>query len=185
MSDTYGSVADWNAGFAAVQQTDWRYPSLNMRATGPTPLVPQGEPVLMAWGPIHFTVVSFNTHQWEHESETDWAKKPIAGAAIYREWVGENDEIIVVRGRLFPYRLGGLPTLEWMEGLRRVGSAQSIMRGDGVYLGWYVCEKLHRTQSYLSSQGIGQEIEFEATFARCPVPSAQDIYSSVIATVPT
>jgi phage protein U len=103
---------------------------------------------------------------------TDWARKEIAGAAIYREWVGEGDEEITLRGRVFPHRLGGLTELEVLESFRRQGKAELLMRGDGTVLGWYVLEKLARAHRFLGADGIGQQINFEGHFARCPVPDA-------------
>jgi phage protein U len=59
--------------------------------------------VLFQWGPIQFQVFPFNIGEYSHTTAADWAKKEIAGAAMYREWVGENDEAITVKGKLFPH----------------------------------------------------------------------------------
>lgn len=123
---------------------------------------------LYAWGTIQFVVVGLNIHEADHETETDWAKKEIAGAPIYREWVGENDETLYIRGRVFPYRLGGMKELEHFEAMRRAGVPNLLMRGDGVSVGWFVCERLIRSHTFLSTEGIGQMVSFEATFARVP-----------------
>ena len=127
---------------------------------------------LFMWGPsIQFEVQPLNIHEYDHETETDWAHKEIAGAAIYREWVGENDEVVAVRGRVFPYRIGGMSALDDLDSQRRKGIANPLIRGDGRSLGYYVCEKLVRAHTYLSSEGIGQQIAFEAMFVRVPTPS--------------
>ena len=59
--------------------------------------------VLFQWGPIQFQVYPFNVGQLSHNTGADWAKKEIAGAAMYREWVGENDELITLKGKVFPH----------------------------------------------------------------------------------
>ena len=59
--------------------------------------------VLFQWGPIQFQVFPLNVGQLSHATASDWAKKEIAGAAMYREWVGENDEVIAMKGRVFPH----------------------------------------------------------------------------------
>jgi phage protein U len=59
--------------------------------------------VLYQWGPIQFQVFPFNVNTFSHNTATDWAKKEIAGAAMYREWVGENDELITLKGLIFPH----------------------------------------------------------------------------------
>jgi hypothetical protein len=66
---------------------------------------------LFSWGNIQFELQPFNIHEYDHETASDWAQKQIAGAPVYREWVGENDEIISFRGRVFPYRIGGMGKL--------------------------------------------------------------------------
>ena len=59
--------------------------------------------VLFQWGPIQFQVFPFSVTDMAHHTQADWAKKEIAGAAMYREWVGEGDEMITIRGRVFPH----------------------------------------------------------------------------------
>ena len=128
---------------------------------------------LMMWGPsITFQVWPLNYHEMDHETGTDWARKEIAGAAIYREWVGEQDETIGVRGRLFPYRIGGMSQIELFDSQRRAGMANLLMRGDGRKLGWFVCEKLAENHTFISFEGVGQMIAFEAAMTRVPVPDA-------------
>jgi phage tail protein len=59
--------------------------------------------VMFQWGPIQFQVFPFNVDNFSHHTGADWAKKEIAGAAMYREWVGEGEEAIVLKGKLFPH----------------------------------------------------------------------------------
>ncbi len=122
-----------------------------------------------------------NVGEVDHNTATEWARKEIAGAAIYREWVGESEEEIHLRGKLFPKFYsnywkkypnvsGGLSSLDVMDNMRRLGQAHTLIRGDGWYLGWYVIERLVRGHTYLDGAGIGQQINFEALFQRVPVP---------------
>lgn len=57
---------------------------------------------LYSWGAIPFETYPLNVHETQHITETDWARKEIVGAAIHHEWVGENEEEIHFRGRVFP-----------------------------------------------------------------------------------
>jgi len=59
--------------------------------------------VLFQWGPIQFQVFPFNVDNYSHHTGADWAKKEIAGAAMHREWVGEADENITLKGKIFPH----------------------------------------------------------------------------------
>ena len=152
---------------------------LTSRATAPfagltqPTYAPQPKVAMYAWGPLQFEVWPLNIHEFDHETDTDWAQKEIAGSAIFREWVGENDETLYFRGKLFPYRIGGMAEIELLEATRRKGIAQALIRSggnQGTHLGWFVIEKLVRAHKFLSSEGVGQVIEFEAVFTRVPVP---------------
>jgi phage protein U len=134
---------------------------------------------LMQWADIQFQVQPLNYHEMDHETGTDWAHKEIAGAAIYREWVGENDETIYLRGNLFPYRIGGMPQIEKFNSYRQSGMANLLVRGDGRVMGWFVCEKLIRTHTSISFEGVGQQIAFEAVMARVPIPDS-DTYLTMM-----
>jgi uncharacterized protein len=59
--------------------------------------------VMFQWGPIQFQVFPMNVDNYAHHTGADWAKKEIAGAAMYREWVGESDEQITLKGKIFPH----------------------------------------------------------------------------------
>jgi phage protein U len=133
---------------------------------------------LFQWGVLAFKVWPLNVHDFDLETDTDWAVKPIAGAANYREWVGENDESIFFRGRLFPYRIGGFSEIEIFDAHRRAGYAALLIQGTnpGRKLGWFVCEKLVRSHTFLGAEGIGQQIAFEANLVRVPTPAYQETF---------
>lgn len=147
----------------------------NLGAQNPSPV----QTILYQWGQIRFEVYPLNIHEVDHDTETDWAHKEIAGAAIYREWVGENDERLFMRGHVYPYRIGGLHSIETFEEQRRGGVANMLVRGDGTIMGWFVCEKLVRAHTFLSAEGIGQQVAFEAAFARVPIPEAETHYTNL------
>jgi phage protein U len=144
------------------------------------PTVQMGiDATLFRWGTLEFKVWPLNVHEVDHETGTDWAQKEVVGAAIYREWVGENDEKIHFRGLLFPYRIGGFSMVNVLDSMRRAGMAQLLMRGDGIPLGWFVIERLMRAHTFLSSEGVGRQIAFEAEFVRVPVPEPSSFFSAV------
>jgi phage protein U len=174
--------------------------------------------VLFQWGPIQFQVFPMNVDHFTHHTAADWAKKEIAGAAMYREWVGEGDEQIMLKGKVFPHFFarqsrqrnirqitsgqsaqssegqllehsgsqqssGGLAHLDVLDNMRRLGQAHILIRGDGWHFGWFIIESLNRGHSMLAMDGVGQMIEFEASFQRVPIPNdgaaaAFQMYSS-------
>lgn len=153
--------------------------------------------VLFQWGPIQFQVHPFNVENYSHATGADWAKKEIAGAAMYREWVGENDEQITLKGKVFPHffaraakarnpnetkpNSGGLGQLDILDNMRRMGQAHVLIRGDGWHFGWFVIDNLQRAHSLIAGDGIGQQIEFEASFQRVPVPDDRGTQSGYLA----
>ncbi len=157
-----GAAASWQAG-----------PSLY------APTTTEGNPTLMTWGAIQFQVHPLNFNEMDHETATSWAQKPIVGAAIYREWTGENDELRYVRGKLFPYRIGGMTEIEVLDMYRRGGIPNLLVGGDGRALGWFVLEKLVRYHTWISAEGVGQRITFEAVFARVPVPDPAEYLPAI------
>jgi len=86
--------------------------------------------VMFQWGPIQFQVFPFNVDNYSHHTGADWAKKEIAGAAMYREWVGEGDELITLKGKVFPHffarKMRGGPSRRAIE---------QPVRGPGAELG--------------------------------------------------
>lgn len=141
--------------------------------------------LLFEWGPIQFQVFPLNAHEMDHLTQTDWSRKEIAGAAIHREWVGEGDEEIHLRGRLFPQFMrihrqpSGLNEINLLDAYRRLGEAHALIRGDGWKFGWFVIERLTRGHVALDDTGIGKQINFEATFQRVPTPDPTGYYRSV------
>lgn len=150
-------------------------------------------PILMNWGIISFQVWPFNYQEYQHSTATDWARKEIVGAAIYREWVGELEEEITIRGKVFPrffaaynagsisgktFAAGGMGYLDTMDNMRRLGQAHALVRGDGWHFGWFVIERLQRGHTHIDVHGYGQQIDFEAVFQRVPVPVDPSAYFS-------
>jgi len=140
--------------------------------------------ILMQWGLAQFEVFPLNYHELDHSTATDWARKEIAGAPIHREWVGENDEEVHVRGSIFPFKIGGLRDLEYLDEQRRRGHIHLLARGDGITLGWFAIEKQVRNHKFIAATGIGQRIDFEAAFVRMPIPGGEVYAAQVFSGTP-
>lgn len=127
--------------------------------------------MLYTWGTLQFLVHPLNANEVEHTTNSEYARKDVPGTLPPREFVGEGDELILMRGKVFPLAIGGLTELEVLDLMRKHGIAAPLARGDGAKLGWFVLETLHRIHKSLAPQGFGREIEFEALFTRVPVPN--------------
>ena len=137
-------------------------------------------PTFMQWGLIRFQTYPLNIHEYDHSTGATYAKKEVMELIPHREWTGHDDETLRLVGRIFPYRIGGFSSLEAFDRYREQGNALSLMRGNisgGHPMGWYVCEQFTRRHSMLSIEGIGRQINFEATMARVDIPEASGHYT--------
>ena len=73
--------------------------------------------------------------------------------------------------------------LEAFELQRRGGIVNILIRGDGLVMGWFACQKLVRGHTFLSAEGVGQQIAFETVLVRCPVPAADNRISNLWGTI--
>jgi phage protein U len=136
---------------------------------------------LFQFGPVKFQVSPLNVHAYEHVTTTEYARKQVLDSIPMREWVGEGDTEIILNGMVFEKRIpGGVAGLEFLDATRLRGIAQTLIRGDsmsgGTMLGWFVCEHLERKHSFLSSDGVGKVIAWQAFLSRCDQPDPENYY---------
>jgi phage protein U len=136
--------------------------------------------MLCQLGACQFTVAPFNMHETDHESGAAFASHEVLGRMPPLEFVGEAAESWSIRGRLFPERFGGLAEMDTLHAMRRSGSAQFFMRGDGVPMGWVVVERVTEKSSYIGPNGVGRIIEFEASLKRAGGPSTTGIFNALV-----
>lgn len=137
---------------------------------------------LFQFGLVQFQVWPLNVSSYDHLTGADFAKKEVVDGPIRREHVGEKDEVIPMRGQVFPLAIGGFQNLEALETARREATAHILVRGGGSFLqnlGWFVIEDLRRGHEYLAANGVGRVISFEALFARVDTPRAASYYNDV------
>lgn len=128
-------------------------------------------------GPVTFEVWPVNLHETDRQAAADHVAKDVLGALRPREFVGEGDDQMTLRGRLFPEKFGG--STDDLHALRISGTAQVYVRGDGRAMGWWLIERVSERASYLDGQGRGRVIEFEVSMVRA-VPPAPASYLSTL-----
>jgi phage protein U len=135
--------------------------------------------MLYSLGPLVFEVAPFNTHEVKRTASADFAAKDLLGRRKSHEFVGDGDEKIELRGKLFPQKLGGLDGLAMLEGLRASGTPYMLMRGDGTPLGWFLVERVQEQSSHHDAKGVGRLIEFEIELVRDDAPSPANFLASL------
>lgn len=136
--------------------------------------------MLMQLGPVSFKVAPVNIDSYDHGHEATFAEKPVIGARMPFEYVGEGRESWTIKGRLFPKRFGGQSGLQALMAARASGQPQYLMRGDGALMGWVVILSVTERSRYLSADGVGQEIEVDISVARSDPPGAAGFYAAVM-----
>ncbi|RFB80390.1 phage tail protein [Methylovirgula sp. 4M-Z18] len=124
--------------------------------------------MLFCLGPLAFEVAPLNADEFTRDAGYDYAAKDIMDQQRPREGVGEADEKITLKGKLFPHRFGGLDELTLLDNLRTSGAPQILVRGDGLNFGWYFIEKTNIRHTYLDPQGIGRQIEVAIDLVKSP-----------------
>lgn len=146
-----------------------------------------GVSALMQWANFQWQVWPVNIEEYDHTTASDWARKEVLGAGVYREWVGENDEELHLRGKLFPYYFAsmtrpndpGLATFQMLDNMRKAGHIDLLVRGDGYQFGWFVIDRISRTNKALGPDGIGHQIDTEVIFVRMPKPDPATFVASL------
>jgi phage protein U len=119
-------------------------------------------------GTVQFEVLPFNTHDVSGDSSTDYADKDVVGARRPAEHVGEGEENLSLKGKIFPHAIGGLSSLNELQALRASGRPQFVMRGDGTVMGWFTIRQISQQHSHLDVRGVGGMIDFEVSMKRAP-----------------
>jgi len=134
--------------------------------------------MLAQLGTVSFEVWPVNMHETDRDAAADHVAKDVLGTLRPREFVGEGDDQITIRGRLFPETFGG--STDDLHTMRVSGTAQIHVRGDGRSFGWWVIDRVKERSTYLDAKGRGKVIEFEVSITRAAPPSAESYLSSLL-----
>ena len=144
--------------------------------------------MLFQVGPLTISRRPYNIEEWSREASASWAKKELLGRRPDREFTGEGEESLTLKGTLHPFHrnaFAGLSSLELAQTLRRTGQAVFVTRGDGTVFGFYAIESVSERHSSLGphTAGVGQEIEHEIKLVPVGQPGAgamADMLSQII-----
>lgn len=123
-------------------------------------------------GPVTVEVFPFNADAVTVDGTTDYAKKDLLGRLPAREFVGEGDETLTLKGQVLPSKLGGLSAIEALHGLRRRGERLFVMRGDGAVKGWYAVEHIAENHEMLGPNGVDQVVKHEVKLVMVDPPDS-------------
>ncbi|WP_404291568.1 phage tail protein [Microvirga sp. RSM25] len=131
-------------------------------------------------GALTFRVSTPNIHEVELEAAADYVAKDVIGVLRPLESVGEGESMLTLRGRLFPRKWGGTSSLDLLERMRVSGEPQIVVRGDGRNMGWWVVARYREQHSYLGTNGVGRQIDYEVALKKSPKAATALGYFSTI-----
>ncbi|MDO9428459.1 MAG: phage tail protein [Methylobacterium sp.] len=144
----------------------------------------------MLWqvGPLSISRRPFHIEEWTRDASASWAKKDLLGRRPDREFTGEGEETLTLKGKLHPFNrraIAGLSSIELAHSLRRSGQSVFVTRGDGTVYGFYAIENVQERHSAIGPHtgGVGQEIEHELKLVPVGQPGtlqATDMLSALI-----
>lgn len=144
----------------------------------------------MLWqvGPLTISRRPYNIEEWSREASASWAKKDLLGRRPDREFTGEGEEKLSLKGRLHPFNrraIAGLSSLELAHSLCRTGQPVFVTRADGRVFGFYGIESVKEDHSAIGPHtgGIGQQIDHELNLVPVGQPGvgpATDLLSQLI-----
>jgi len=140
--------------------------------------------MLLQVGLLQFDIAPMNAHEITRDTATDYAKKDVVGRRRIFEHVGEGDETLTVKGKLFPFKTGGLGAVQVLHRLRESGTAQFAIRGDGMVMGWFAITKVSELSTFLNADGVGQQIDVTITMERTDSPGALAAFTSLFGLAP-
>lgn len=148
--------------------------------------------MLFQFGPV--TIDSpdgLNATQTAEEFGSDYAVKPVVGAAQNREFVGPSDHKFSLSGKLLPnfhWRHGaktGLGEIKLLRGIANSGEPQILVRRDGTMLGFFLLEKVSQKSSTLGPDGMGKEIVWDMSLVESATATSTggllDLFESLFA----
>lgn len=144
----------------------------------------------MLWlvGPLVVSRRPYNIEEWRRQVTASWARKDLLGRRPEREFTGEGEERLSLRGTLHPFNrnaLGGLSSLALAQGLVRSGSPVFVTRGDGTVYGFYAIESVDEVHVALGphTAGVGQVVQHELALVPIGQPGAGQAFDMLSALV--
>jgi uncharacterized protein len=140
--------------------------------------------MLLQIGALQFALAPLNAHEIDRQAKADYVDKKIISRPPVYEYMGDGEDTITVRGRLFPFKTGGLGAVELAYTIMESGAPQMVVRGDGKVYGWFVIVSINERAEYLAPDGVGQLIGVEVELKRADAPTAAGYFASLFGMVP-
>lgn len=122
--------------------------------------------VLMAWGPHRFEVGAVAYEDLHHRVAGRWERHPIIGRRPAGQYVGPDEEAVVLRGTIYPIDQGGglAGRVSALLASSRAGEVHTLLAVTGDVMGPYRLEKAEAAESYHLPSGAAQKVTYDLEF---------------------
>lgn len=114
----------------------------------------------------------------DRKTEASLADKGLIGGLPGDEWTGWSGEV-TLSGKVLPYHLGGLDAVEDLHTWCSRGIRVPVMRGDGVFLGWFAIRSVSEKHSQIGFTGAGYEVGFDVALKQQSRPDGASIEAMI------
>lgn len=99
------------------------------------------------------------------KTEAALADKGLLSGLPGHEWTGWSGEV-TVSGTVLPFHEGGLGDIDALHGWCADGTRVPLIRGDGVFLGWFAIASVEDRHTDFARNGIGYRVEWTIALKR-------------------
>ena len=122
--------------------------------------------MMMALGYFIFSRLTVPFQQNQHDMSWRHPSNSRVGARPASQFVGVDNEIMVLSGVLLPEITGGELSLDTVRKMADTGKAYPLIDGRGTVHGHFVIEGISKTHSEFFSDGAARKIEFTISLKR-------------------
>lgn len=123
--------------------------------------------MLLIWGDYTFSSGRASYEELTHRWGGRWAKTPVFGRRPPGQYLGPEDEPLILRGAIFPadMGIGSFQQILAMQKAAGAGAVDYLFLGDGSVMGLFRLEELEYRESNLLNDGTPQKVEYTLKFS--------------------
>ena len=116
--------------------------------------------VLMGLGPWRFSVPGQSYDRISRDFEYRWEPQLRIGSRPSQHWLGPGEEIVEIRGIIYPHYSGGYDQLNAMRGAAMTNVPYGLANAKGIYFGPWCIRGIRDEQEYFHPNGDPRKVEF-------------------------
>ena len=115
---------------------------------------------LMGLGEFRFAVPGLSYDRIARRIEYRWEPQMRVGRRPAQQWLGTGEEMLDIRGVLYPHVAGGYNDLNKMRQAAMAGTPMGLADAKGIYYGPWCIRNIRDEQEYFHANGDPRKVEF-------------------------